>query len=216
MPETDQYTDTQIIEHILNGQTALFEILIRRNNPFLYKTGRAYNYSHEDTQDLMQETFIDAYKNLSGFKNLSAFKTWIIRIMLNHCYRKKQKQAYKNEIVKDIHENSEPMFSNLHSSTANVVTNRELNHIIENALQQIPIDYRMVFALREMNGLNIAETAGVLNISETNVKVRLNRAKNMLRKEIEKSYSAEDIFEFNLIYCDAIVASVMEKIKTSD
>jgi RNA polymerase sigma-70 factor (ECF subfamily) len=108
------------------------------------------------------------------------------------------------------------MFSNLHSSTANVVTNRELSHIIENALQQIPIDYRMAFALREMNGLNIAETAGVLNISETNVKVRLNRAKNMLRKEIEKSYSAEDIFEFNLIYCDAIVASVMEKIKTSD
>jgi RNA polymerase sigma-70 factor (ECF subfamily) len=98
MPETDQYTDTQIIEHILNGQTALFEILIRRNNPFLYKTGRAYNYSHEDTQDLMQETFIDAYKNLSGFKNLSAFKTWIIRIMLNHCYRKNKNRLIKMKL----------------------------------------------------------------------------------------------------------------------
>lgn len=70
----------------------------------------------------------------------------------------------------------------------------------------------MVFSLREINGLNVIETAEVLNITETNVKVRLNRAKTMLRKELEKSYSAEDIFEFSLIYCDAIVNNVMNKI----
>ncbi len=63
-----------------------------------------------------------------------------------------------------------------------------------------------------MNGLNVSETAKALEISEVNVKVRLNRAKTMLRKEIEKSYSAEEIFEFNLIYCDAIVDHVMQTI----
>ena len=57
------------------------------------------------------------------------------------------------------------------------------------------------------------ETADALNISEANVKVRLNRAKTMLRKEIEKTYTAEDIFEFNLIYCDAMTNNVMNKIK---
>lgn len=71
----------------------------------------------------------------------------------------------------------------------------------------------MVFSLREINGLNVSETADALNISESNVKVRLNRAKTMLRKEIEKSYSPNDIFEFNLIYCDAIVNRVMNDIK---
>jgi RNA polymerase sigma-70 factor (ECF subfamily) len=91
--------------------------------------------------------------------------------------------------------------------------NRELNFVIENALQQIPIDYRMVFSLREVNGLNISETADALDISEANVKVRLNRAKSMLRKEVEKSYSKEDIFEFNLIYCDRMVENVMNKLK---
>lgn len=212
----EEYTDTQVIENILNGQTALFEILIRRNNPFLYKAGRSYNYNHEDTQDLMQETFIDAYKSLSRFENRSSFKTWIIKIMLNHCYRKKQKFSYKNEIAKDINENSKPMFSNSHNDSGKVVTNRELNYVIENALQQVPLDYRMVFSLREMSGLNIAETAETLNISEANVKVRLNRAKTMLRKEIEKSYSAEDIFDFNLVYCDAIVHRVMNKIKETN
>lgn len=209
----EQYTDTQIIENILGGEIAQFEILIRRNNPFLYKAGRSYNYNHEDTQDLMQETFIDAYKNLSRFENRSSFKTWIIKIMLNHCFRKKQKFSFKNEIVKEINDNSEPMFTNSHSDTNKIVVNRELSYVIENALETVPFDYRMVFSLREINGLNVAETAEVLEISEANVKVRLNRAKAMLRKEIEKSYSAEEIFEFNLIYCDAMVETVMKKIK---
>ena len=213
MASSRQYTDLQIIENILAGEIAQFEILVRRNNPFLYKAGRSYNYNHEDTQDLMQETFIDAYRNLSKFENRASFKTWIIKIMLNHCFRKKQKFSFKNEIVKEINDNSEPMFTNSHNDTNKIVVNRELSFIIENALEAVPFDYRMVFSLREINGLNIYETAEALEISEANVKVRLNRAKTMLRKEIEKSYSAEDIFEFNLIYCDAMVDIVMKKIK---
>ena len=213
MASSKQYTDLQIIENILAGEIAQFEILIRRNNPFLYKTGRSYNYNHEDTQDLMQETFIDAYRNLSKFENRASFRTWIIKIMLNHCFRKKQKFSYKNEILTEINDNSEPMFTNSHNDTNKIVVNRELSFIIENALEAVPFDYRMVFSLREINGLNVYETAEALEISEANVKVRLNRAKTMLRKEIEKSYSAEDIFEFNLIYCDAMVDIVMKKIK---
>ena len=92
--------------------------------------------------------------------------------------------------------------------------NRELNHVIEKSLSKVPVEYRMVFSLREISGLNVAETAEALNITESNVKVRLNRAKNMLRKEIELIYNAEDIFEFNLIYCNEVVNGVMEKIKT--
>ncbi len=213
MASFELYTDTQIIENILGGEIAQFEILIRRNNPFLYKAGRSYNYNHEDTQDLMQETFIDAYKNLSKFENRASFKTWIIKIMLNHCFRKNHKFSFKNEIVKEIKDNSEPLYTNTHSDTNRMVVNRELSYVIENALEAVPFDYRMVFALREVNGLNVAETAEVLEISETNVKVRLNRAKAMLRKEIEKSYTDEDIFEFNLIYCNAMVETVMKKIK---
>ena len=213
MASFEQYTDIQIISNIVKGEIAQFEILIRRNNPFLYKIGRSYNYTHEDTQDLMQEAFIDAYKNLSKFENRSSFKTWIIKIMLNHCYRKKQKSSFKNEIVKEINDNSSPMFTNLNTDVNRIVSNRELNCVLEIALQQIPLDYRIVFSLREINGLNLAETANSLEITETNVKVRLNRAKAMLRKEIEKSYTAAEIFEFNLLYCDKMVSSVMEKIK---
>jgi RNA polymerase sigma-70 factor (ECF subfamily) len=160
----------------------------------------------------MQETFIDAYKHLKQFEGRSAFKTWIIRIMMNNCYRKREKSSFKNEIAKDLNDNSTPMFSNTKNEADKIYQNRELGSIIENALCKIPFDYRMVFSLREINGLNVAETASLLCISESNVKVRLNRSKAMLRKEIEKTYSAKELFEFNLIYCDAIVKNVMQKI----
>ncbi len=105
------------------------------------------------------------------------------------------------------------MFSdNGNNDTEKNVGNRELNSVIENAIERIPVDYRLVFTLREMNGMSVNETAKVLEITETNVKVRLNRAKGLLRKEVEKMYSPEEIYSFNLIYCDKIVAKVMERI----
>ena len=206
-------TDIEIIQKIINGEIALFEILIRRNNALLYKTGRSYGYNHEDTQDLMQDTFINAYVSLSKFKNQSSFKTWIIKIMLNNCYHKQKKFSFKYETSNTINEKSVPMFSNnKHTDATNEVVNRELNHVIEKSLEQIPNEYRMVFSLREITGLNVAETAETLNISESNVKARLNRAKSMLRKQIENKYTAADIFDFNLIYCDAMVSRVMNAI----
>lgn len=209
----DTYSDTEIIRQILEGEVALFEILLRRYNSFLYKTGRVYNYNHEDTQDLMQETWISAYKNLAGFENRSSFKTWIIKIMLHHCFHKSKKFSFHNEISIDINEKSKPMFVNTsNNDTSKNIHNKELNHVIEVALQNIPYDYRIIFSLREMNGFNVSETAEMLNISESNVKVRLNRAKLMLRKEIEKSYTTEDIYEFNLKYCDAMVERVISRI----
>jgi RNA polymerase sigma factor (sigma-70 family) len=210
----EHYSDTEVIQKVLDGDTGLFELLIRRNNSYLYKIGRSYNYNHEDTQDLMQDTFIDAYTNLPKFEGRSTFKTWIIRIMLNNCHKKRAKFSFKNEIPDDINDKSIPMFANQYYSDSNkTVSNRELNSVIENSLKELPLDYRMVFSLREINGLSVAETSDALNISASNVKVRLNRAKTMLKKEIEKSYSSEDIFEFNLKYCDAMVRRVMEQIK---
>lgn len=212
MEHSNPLSEAEIITRILNGEKSLYELIVRRFNPHLYKIGRTYNYSHEDTRDLMQETFIDAYKHLAQFKGNAGFKTWIIRIMMNNCYRKKEKAGYKYEVMQDINEHSTPMFTQRNNDTEMIVQNRELQHIIENAIGKLPFDYRVVFSLRELNGLNTAEVAGVLGITETNVKARHSRSKAMLRNEIEKTYTACELFEFNLIHCDAIVEEVMKKI----
>lgn len=216
MTACQQLSEVEVIDKIIEGDHALFEVLIRRYNPYLYKLGRSYGYFHHDAEDLMQETFIHAYENLKKLNNKEYFKTWLIRIMLNECYRKNHKASSQKEIVTDtfLFEKSIPMFSdNNNDDTERKVGNRELNSVIERAIEHIPIDYRLVFSLRELNGLSVQETAKTLNITETNVKVKFNRAKAMLRKEVEKMYSAEDIFQFNLIYCDKIVEKAMARIR---
>jgi RNA polymerase sigma-70 factor (ECF subfamily) len=207
-------TESNLISRILAGETDLYESIVRKYNAYLYRVGRAYGFDHADVEDLMQETYINAYVHLSQFERRSSFRTWIVRIMLNHCYHKRKKSVGQKETAPNNgpEEKSISMFDNHYTDATKALLNRELKRIIENAVQHIPEDYRMVFTLRELNGMSVNETSEALHISESNVKVRLSRAKNMLRKEIQKVYSPEEIFEFNLIYCDKIVERVMNAV----
>lgn len=203
----------EIVAQVLDGNLALYEVVVRRFNPYLYKIGRTYGYNHQDTEDLMQETFLSAYKNLSKFEQKSLFKTWITRIMLNNCYHKRRTKFNKMVVDRELKENAKPIFSNDMGNTEKTINNHELRKVIEYALADIPLEYRMVFALREMNGMNTKETAELMEITESNVKIRLSRAKKMLRESIEKSYSTQELFEFNLIHCDPMVNRVMKEIE---
>lgn len=209
MIKSIQNSEEEIIERILAGEKSLYELIVRRYNPYLYKIGRSYSFNHEDTEDLMQDTFVDAFKNLAQFEGRSGFKTWISRIMLNNCYRKKEKSSYKNEIMKEIFDNSEPMFHHHDDATHLVVDKRELGKILEDALNELPHYYKMVFTLREVNGMSIKETAELMEISEANVKVRLNRAKSMLKKIISNSYEPEELYSYHAVYCDPFTRRVM-------
>lgn len=212
LKQIETFTEPDVISKVIEGETELFEILIRKNNPLLYKTGRAYGFNHHDTEDLMQDAFIAAYANLKNFQQRSSFKTWLVQIMLNLCYRKTHQLSFKNErptstIYK---EKTEPLFSSgQNKEPYQAAVGRELIQVIESALIDLPLSYRMVFSLRELNGMSTLETAQALGITETNVKVRLNRARRLLRGKIEKLYSIQDIFDFNLIYCDSITYRVL-------
>lgn len=207
----DELSDVEIISRVLDGQTAWYEAIVRRYDNYLYKIGRSYGYRHADTEDLMQETYIQAFIHLKEFEQRSTFKTWMVKIMLHLCYHKKQKFSFQKEttVQTDLEENSSVMFHSQPTDVNKIVQNRELKQFLEDAVESIPEAYRMVFTLREMNGMSVSETSEALNITETNVKVRLNRAKAMLRDEIKKIYSPEEIFEFNLVYCEKMVRRVM-------
>lgn len=212
MVESEELKEEEIIARILKGDKFMYELIVRRYNPFLYKIGRSYNLSHEITEDLMQESFIDAYKNLASFEGRSSFKTWIIRIMLNNCYRKTKKSSYKKEIMIDVDDEMNAYYMGGTNDTEQLITNKELKNILEEALSKIPFEYRIVFSLREVNGMSVRETAELLELTESNVKVRLSRAKGMLRGIIENSYVVEELYEFNLVHCTPMVKRVMEKI----
>ena len=208
-------TDEFIIEKILNGELSFFEILIRRYNTVLYRIARGYGFNHQDAEDLMQDVHVIAYTKLAGFEGRSTYKTWISRIMIHKCLYKLKYGYHKNEFPGDpTHAiNNQPMNVKANENqTEQVVSNRELTAVLEKSMQNIPGIYRTVFILREVEGFSVAETAELLDITPTNVKVRLNRSKALLQKEIEQFYSRSEVYSFNLIYCDRIVRRVFEKI----
>jgi len=207
-------SEEEIIRKILGGEIALFEVLIRRYNALLYKIERSYNFDHEEAKDLLQETHIAAYQHLVKFESRASYKTWIAKIMVNKCLYKLSYGSTKYEVSHQVtDETSQPMFSSKKQTTESVVINKELSHILEKSLENIPIHYRTVFILREVEGLSVAETAEMLNLTPVNVKVRLNRAKNLLQKELEKYYSKAQLYDFNLIYCDSVVKNVFDAIQ---
>jgi RNA polymerase sigma factor (sigma-70 family) len=206
--------DREIIVKILDGELALFEILIRRHNAVLYKIARSYGFNHQDAEDLIQETHVAAFSGLKGFEHRSSYKTWLSKILVNKCLYQLKYGYFKNERPRSelLDESVHPLNS-VRSQPANEVAKRELARLIEQSLELIPPAYRTVFVLREVEGFSVAETAELMGITPTNVKVRLNRAKAMLQKELEQFYSSAEIYELNLVFCDKIVKEVFAKIQ---
>jgi len=218
IPFLSQLSEADIVRKIVDGETALFEIIIRRHNTALYKVARCYGFNHQDAQDLMQETYLTAYTQLHQFENRSLLKTWLTRILIHKCLYKLNYGSYKREQAAGdgLAENTLLMkTSRKKSDGETTVLRREFSKVVEQALQELPLAYKTVFVLRAIEGFSVAETAELLSISAVNVKVRLNRAKAMLQQNLEQYYSSADIFEFNLVYCDRMVASVLEKIQSN-
>jgi RNA polymerase sigma factor (sigma-70 family) len=214
-PQLNPLSEQEIIHKVVHGETALFEILMRRYNAALYKLARCYGFNHQDAQDLMQEAYLAAYVNLGKFEGRASFKTWVSKILVHKCIYKLSYGAAKHEFPGSdtITENTEPMLMQSENNyTEAQVISREFSRVLEHSLEQMPLIYRTVFILREIEGFNVAETADILNITPINVKVRLNRARAILQKKMEQFYSAADIYEFNLVYCDVVVQHVFKKI----
>lgn len=207
--------DSTIISKIISGEQALFEVLIRRYNPVLYKIARGYGFNHHDAEDLMQETHVAAYRALAQFAFASSYKTWVSKIMIHKClYKINHGSGRKEKPGSDIiMEDAKPMLGMDKTITPEETSiSKEFASVLEHALQKLPLNYRSVFVLRQMEGFSVAETAEMLKITPVNVKVRFNRSKAMLQKELEQFYHATKVYEFNLIYCDSMVKRVFDEI----
>ncbi|GAB4094297.1 sigma-70 family RNA polymerase sigma factor [Flaviaesturariibacter terrae] len=212
LTEIAALTDDAIRQRVLAGDVALFEILIRRYNPVLYRIARGYGFGHHDAEDLMQEAHVSAFENLAQFEGRASYKTWLSRIMSNKCLYKLKYGAHKRESFPGEFPEALTSTGTVAAAPEAGLVNKELSGIIEQSLQRVPAIYRTVFILREVEGLSVAETAEVLGISTSNVKVRLNRSRALLQKEIEDVYSRAEIYSFHLSYCDGIVARVFARI----
>jgi len=204
---SNQAPDEELIKRIVTGEKQLFEIIIRRYNQRLYRIGMSILNNDQEVEEAMQAAYISAYEHLTQFAYRSAFGTWLTRIMLNQCY-KARRDHLRSLNMRQGNENIINM-----KTPENVMANKELNRALENAIQQLPEKYRLVFVLREMEDLSVRETAEIAGIQTSNVKVRLNRAKTMLRESLN-SYMKDSIYQFHLSRCDKMVSRVMDHLQS--
>jgi RNA polymerase sigma-70 factor (ECF subfamily) len=202
--------DPEIVEKIVNGEKNLFALLMRRYNARLYRIGMAMAGDDGEIEDLMQNAYIKAYQNLGGFEHRSAFGTWLTRIMINECLQHLKKMKRRSSIgpinIFDMNSN-EP--GSDHRAPDRVTMNRELGRALEQAVLELPEKYRLIFVMREIEDMTVAETVETLGLTESNVKVRLNRAKSMLREKLNSYYKSDMVFPFHLSRCDRVVDQVI-------
>lgn len=207
--------DDKLVGHVLAGEKELFAVLMRRYNQTLFRAVHSYLDRRQDVEDVMQEAYIKAYGNLMQFEGRSSFSTWLVRIGINEALqllrhrntiRAHSDQSLGSEQLLNLpdHDRSGPEQRSM---------NAELRQILESAIGQLPAKYRSVYMLREVEGMNVADSAACLGISEINVKVRLHRAKSLLKEALWQLHVTENnVFEFGNQHCDALVSSVMSRI----
>jgi len=203
--QSEQVPDGELVKQILSGEKRLFEQVIRRYNQRLFRVGMSILQSESYAEEAMQASYVNAYEHLGKFENRSSFGTWITRIMINECLALKKKQQRVISAT-DQSENRINM-----ATPDSVLANKELNMALETAIARLPEKYRLVFFLREIEDMSVRETSQALNIQEPNVKVRLNRAKTMLRETLS-GYMKENVYSFHLSRCDLMVTNVFNRL----
>jgi RNA polymerase sigma-70 factor (ECF subfamily) len=210
------YADEELIDRILNGETRLYEQIMRKYNQRMYRICISIIHQDDEVEDIMQNAYIKAYENLRSFKKKSKFSTWLFRILINESLlwhqRHKRKMDFQQGILKESEEYS---ITYKPKTPAQQVMNNELKKILEEAIAQLSPKHRVVFIMREIENMSTAETSDCLQISQINVKVRLNRAKEMLRDILMKP-EYKEIYSFHLGRCDSVVKAVMEAISDSN
>ena len=207
-------SDEEIVRRIIEGEPALFEILMRRYNQRLFRVTRSIVTNDLEAEDIIQDAYVRAYEHLSQFEGRARFSTWLTKIAIYEAYARVRRIDYQKVDMLSSLEDQGLDLKSKGRDPEQQIYDGELKMMLEKAFDALSDDYRSVFMLREIEGLSTAETAGCLGISEENVKIRLHRARAALQRELYSLAGANMnmAFQFLGVRCDRIVNRVLERI----
>ena len=187
--------DAALIEAINSGQQNLYYDLVKRYERKLYNFGLRVCWDVRDAEDLVQETFLNVFRYIKDFRYETKFKNWLYKIASSVCIKKKRKSKFAPERELSLDEflpkeNSQvpTELPDWASAPVDQLLNQELSDTIRQAITSLPKKYRVVIALRDLEGFSTAETAQILNVTASNVKVRLHRARLFLRETLKEYF----------------------------
>lgn len=193
-PRTTASDDLGLVHAARNGDMFAFEQLVERYDRKLLRIAEHVTHNQEDSQDVVQEAFLKAFQHLGGFREDSKFSTWLIRITLNQALMKLRKRRTTKEVSldEDFQADGDILPREVTDWAPNpeeIYGASELRDILVKAMGELRPILRTVFALRDIEGFSIDETAEVLGLSNSAVKARLSRARLQLRERLNKYFS---------------------------
>jgi RNA polymerase sigma-70 factor (ECF subfamily) len=220
---TEGLPDEEVVKSVLAGDTAMFEILMRRHNQRLYRIARAILHDDAEAEDLIQDSYVRAYQHLRQFEGRARFSTWLSRIAVHEALARRRRRGRYEEMKPMSEDQGERQgekmdrFASSEPSPEQQVSSLETRRLLEHAIVALPEIYRTVFVMRDVEDMDTADTAAVLEISEENVKTRLHRARALLRKRLyaQARTSAAEAFPFHAVRCDRVVRNVFLRINAN-
>jgi RNA polymerase sigma-70 factor, ECF subfamily len=203
-------SDEEVIARVASGEADLFEVIMRRYNQRLFRVVRSIVGEDHEAEDAVQEVYLSAYAHLGQFAGQAQFSTWLTRIAINEALARRRRRVRGAE--RYFKEEDDTMLQSTSArNPEDEASQREMRLMLEAAIDQLPAIYRIVFVMREMEQMSTAETASALEIGEETTKVRLHRAKGLLREAMSSRMQASlgDVYPFLGQRCDRIVRAVM-------
>jgi len=187
--------DRPLVERAQAGEFAAFEQLVEKYERRVYALALRILRRVDEAEEVVQQTFLSVMEHLRQFRHQSSFSTWLMRVATNHAlgiWRKKNRQRTVSlsgeEDERDMELPHPQFIARWRASPEQIAAQRETRAILEEELDALDDKYRLVFLLRDVEGLSTAETAETLGITESNVKVRLLRARLMLRERLTRRF----------------------------
>lgn len=214
-------TDEDIVERVKAGETALYEILMRRYNQRLYRVAHAILRDDAEAEDVMQDAYVRAYQHLGQYARKAPFSAWLTRIAVHEALGRLRARNRIEPWDEAEEEGKDELSVGLSSPVPDPELSAsvgELAQFLESALLQLPQPYRTVLMLRDVEELSTSETAEALELTEENVKVRLHRGRAMVRAWMMERLGAgyRTAFPFMGERCDRVVAAVFARISSPE
>jgi RNA polymerase sigma-70 factor (ECF subfamily) len=213
--QQQEWSDEEVIRRVLEGDTPAYELLVRRYNQRVYRIVRSILHDDVESEDVMQEAYVRAYQHLAEFEGRSTFSTWLGRIAIHEAIARSQRSRRFEPIESPTESTGGVVIQDRGMSPEQKAAISEAHSLLERAILALPVQYRTALVLRDVDEMTTSEAAATLDISEEALKVRLHRARAMLRKQLYAISGATSTtaFQFHASRCDRVARGVFERIR---
>ena len=211
--------DTELVQRAIARDEVAIRSIMQANNRRLYRLARGILRNDSEAEDVVQETYVRALTHLQDFRGDSSLATWLSRIAMNEALGRLRRQRPGVELSSLPPGTLEAQIIQFPNSATSedpekTMAQREIQRVVEHAIDELPDNFRIVFITRVIEGMNVEETAEILGLKPETVKTRLHRARSMLRENVEKKIGpvVMEAFPFAGKRCERLTVAVLQRL----